>query len=102
MTENYLNYLKAINSSKLSFTQFISWDRYKQGESVAGLLRASIRGFEDFENIFRFRPHIMLRDSLTQIPLILDTPEHVDSGNMKFKIGRRSSVASTNFFQNVI
>jgi hypothetical protein len=40
----------------------------------------------------------MRGDSLTQIPwkkkslLILDAPEHVDSGNMKFKIGRRSSV----------
>jgi hypothetical protein len=37
--------------------------------------------------------HIMLRDELTQIAwnkkwlLILDTPEHVDSENIKFKIG---------------
>jgi hypothetical protein len=40
--------------------------------------------------------HIMLRDSLTQKCvhkkrlLISDTPEHVDSENIKFLIGRRS------------
>jgi hypothetical protein len=32
----------------------------------------------------------MLRDLLTQ--LILDAPEHVDSENIKFNIGHRSSV----------
>jgi hypothetical protein len=38
-------------------------------------------------------PHIMLRDLLTQTAwnkkrlLILDTPEHVDSENIKLKIG---------------
>jgi hypothetical protein len=35
--------------------------------------------------------HIMLRDLLTQQRLlILDTPEHVDSENIKLKIGPRS------------
>jgi hypothetical protein len=39
----------------------------------------------------------MLRDNLTQkTVLLLDTPEHVDSGNINFKIGLPS------FFQNVI
>jgi hypothetical protein len=48
--------------------------------------------------------HIMLRDLLTQkcvhkkSLLILDTPEHVDSENIKFKIGHRC--LPTNFFQN--
>jgi hypothetical protein len=52
--------------------------------------------------------HIMLRDLLTQKCvhkkrlLILDTPEqHVDSENIKLKIGSRPAY-STNFFQNVI
>jgi hypothetical protein len=42
-----------------------------------------------------YATHIMLRDLLTQKSvnkLLLDTPEHVDSGNMNFKIGRPSSV----------
>jgi hypothetical protein len=36
----------------------------------------------------QFNPNPVKKKSL----LILDAPEHVDSGNMKFKIGRRSSV----------
>jgi hypothetical protein len=35
-----------------------------------------------------FNPNPVKKKSL----LILDAPEHVDSGNIKFKIGRRSSV----------
>jgi hypothetical protein len=52
-----------------------------------------------FERSYRnFLLHIMLRDLLTQkwsqifLFLILDTPEHVDSENITFKIGRWSSV----------
>jgi hypothetical protein len=36
----------------------------------------------------QFNPNPVKKKSL----LILDAPEHVDSGNIKFKIGRRSSV----------
>jgi hypothetical protein len=36
----------------------------------------------------QFNPNHVKKNSL----LILDAPEHVDSGNMKFKIGRWSSV----------
>jgi hypothetical protein len=48
----------------------------------------------------------MLRDLLTQKCahkkrlLILDTPEHVDSENIKLKIGSQSLL--NHFFQNVI
>jgi hypothetical protein len=34
----------------------------------------------------------LLTQKCSQNKLILDTPEHVDSENIKFKIGRRSSV----------
>jgi hypothetical protein len=50
-------------------------------------------------NIFRVNPKVHAQKRL----LILDTPEHVDSENIKFKIGfRNSAYQATNFFQSMI